>query len=183
MTSAARSEAADRYASALFDLAKQDGALDAVQGDLRGLGALMTEHEALRRAIGNPAVSAEEKAAVFDAVAVAVNASPLVRNLLGVMARNRRAKALPGVIAAFDAMVAKENGVVSAHVASAVPLEDGEIAALAEALKSTVGQSVELTSEVKPELLGGLVVQVGSRLYDSSLRTQIDRVKSAMKGA
>lgn len=182
-TSPARSPLADRYASAIFDLAKQDNALDTVQADLRGLGAALAEHPPLRRAIQNPAISADEKAGVLDALAVAAKVSPSVRNLLGVLARNRRAGELANVITAFDALLAKEKGIVAAHVTSAVALNPNQLANLTASLKSAVGSAIELTSEVKPELLGGLVVQVGSRLYDSSLQTQIHRLKSVMKGA
>lgn len=182
-SSPARSQLADRYASALFDLAKQDYALDAVQADLRGLADAISGNGELKRAIDSPAISAGEKAGVLDGLAVAANVSPVVRKLLGVMAANRRARDLLAVIAAFDALVTKDKGIVTAHVASAVALDDGQMAQLASSLQSVVGASVELSSEVKPDLLGGMVVQVGSRLYDSSLKTQIDTLKSAMKGA
>lgn len=177
------SEVAEPYAAAVFDLAQEVGALDAVQAELHGLRDLLADSADLRRLIESPAFSANEKADALTAIAQKGASSPLLTNFLGVLAKNRRAAALPAVIAAFDRMAAEHRGVASAHVASAVPLTDAQTADLTAALKAATGRDVELTTEVRAELLGGLVVQVGSRRYDSSLQSRLAGLKTALKEA
>jgi F-type H+-transporting ATPase subunit delta len=177
------SEAAERYASALFDLARDAKSIDAVARDAETLNALLAQSDDLRRLAESPAFSAEEKQSGLIAVAERAKLDPLLRRFLGVLASNRRTRELGAMLAAFAALVAEHRGVATAEVASARPLSPAQHKALAAALKSVVGREVEMKIQVKPEILGGLVVQVGSRMFDSSLRTKLDGLRAAMKGA
>jgi F-type H+-transporting ATPase subunit delta len=177
------SEAAERYASALFDLAQDAKAIDAVARDAEALSSLLSASEDLRRLAESPAFSAEDKQAGLVAIAERASVHTLLRRFLGVLAQNRRARELGPILLAFAALVAEHRGVTTAEVAAARPLTPAQQKALAAALKSVVGRDVEMRVEVKPEILGGLVVQVGSRMFDSSLKTKLDGLKAAMKGA
>ena len=176
-------EGAERYAAALFDLAKDADAIDATARDVESLKALLAESADLRRLVASPAFSAEDKTAGLVAVAEKAGLDPLVRRFLGVLAANRRVYALGAVIAAFEALVAVHRGVTTADVTSARPLSDAQSAALAATLEKTVGRKVEMRADVDPSILGGLVVRVGSRMFDSSLKTKLEGLKTAMKGA
>ncbi len=157
--------------------------MEAVQTDLHALGDLIRDNGDFRRLVESPAFSTDEKAGALNAITAKAELSELTRNTVAVMARNRRASALPDVIAVFDALAAKDRGVVTAHVASAIELNKTQLTKLTAALKAAVGQTVEIESEVRPDLIGGLVVRVGSRLFDSSLKTKLEGLKAAMKGA
>jgi F-type H+-transporting ATPase subunit delta len=178
-------EAAERYASALFDLAAEggDASIDATAADASALKTMLAESEDLQRLVESPAFSAEDKQAALTAVADKARFGPLLRRFLGVLAGNRRAASLAGVLVAFERLVAAHRGVTVAEVTTARALTDKEAKALALALKSTVGRDVEMRVDVRPEILGGLIVKVGSRMFDSSLRTKLQGLKAAMKGA
>jgi F-type H+-transporting ATPase subunit delta len=176
-------EAAGRYASALFDLAEDAGSIDAVARDAAALRAMLDQSEDLRRLAESPAFSAEQKQAALLAVAERAGFHALLARFLGVLAANRRARDITRVLDAFAALVAEHRGVTIAEVAAARPLSAAQTKALAEALKAAVGRDVEIKIAVKPEILGGLVVQVGSRMFDSSLKTKLEGLKAAMKGA
>lgn len=179
---ATATEAGERYASALFDLARESDAIDAASGDLATLKAMLAESEDLTRLAESPAFSADDKQAALVAVAEKAGLSNLVRDFLGVLARNRRAFELVGVIAAFERLAAAYRGVTTAEVVSAQPLSDAQTRALADALKAAADGEVELSATVDPAILGGLVVRVGSRMFDSSLKTKLAGLKTAMKG-
>jgi F-type H+-transporting ATPase subunit delta len=176
-------EAAERYASALFDLANDGKALDKVARDAATLAGMVKDSVDLRRLAESPAFSAEEKSAGFLAVADKAGFDPLLKRFLGVLAANRRGHELAGVLSAFARLVAAHRGVVTAEVTTARALSDAEKKSLAASLKQAVGRDVEIEAEVKPEILGGLVVKVGSRMFDSSLKTKLEGLKAAMKGA
>ena len=176
-------EAAERYAAAFFDLAKDAGAIDGAASDAGALKALLAESEDLRRLVESPAFSTEDKQAGLVAVAEKAGLDPLVRQFLGVLAGNRRAHELSEVITAFEDLVAKHRGVTTAEVTTARPLSEAQAAELAATLKTAVGRDVEMRTDVQPEILGGLIVKVGSRMFDSSLKTKLEGLKSAMKGA
>ncbi len=172
-----------RYAQALFELADQANALDAAEADLKTLVAIHRESADLRRLLEAPGYAAEDKARGLEAVAAAAGVNPLTRKFLGLLARNRRASALPAVATAFAALAAAKRGTVNAQVTSAVPLSAAQLAAVTAELARTLGKTPELETRVDPTILGGLKVRVGSRLYDASLKSRLDSMKVALKRA
>ena len=178
------SELSGRYATALFDLARERDALERVEADLGALDAMLDESEDLRRVIRSPVLSREEQAGAIAALAERAGFDDLTRRFLGVLAEHRRLFALPAVARAFRAMLAEHRGEVGAEVTSAVPLTDDQLGALREAIGRYVGErTVKLETRVDPGLLGGLVVRVGSRMVDASLRTRLQQLETTMKGA
>ncbi len=174
---------AERYASALFDLARDENALDEVAGDLGGLARLMDESEDLRSLVRSPVYSADEQAGAIGAVMARAGTGILTSNFVKVVARNRRLFALPDMIRSFRQRHAHERGELAGTVTSAEPLSDTQVTALRDALKEAVGKDVVLDRKVDPALIGGLVVQVGSRMVDTSLRTKLNALRFAMKEA
>ena len=174
---------AGRYANALFELAREQDALDQVAEDLQGLRALLAESDDLRRLIRSPVISREEQGRAITAVSERAGFGQLTIRFLGLLAHKRRLFALPAMIAAFDAMLAAHKGEVSAEVVSAVALSDEQTAEVRRQLAASVGQEVTLATAVDPRLLGGLVVRLGSRMIDASLRTKLRQLELAMRGA
>lgn len=177
------SEAALRYARALFDLALESKALAKAEADMDALGAAFAESAELRRAAASPVHKAAEKAAALAALAERLKLSPMGRNFVAVTAKNGRAGDLPAIVAAFKQLAAKHRGAVTAEIASADALTATQLKELTTALKTALGRDVEVRAAVRPELIGGLTVKVGSRMFDSSLRTKLDGVRQAMKEA
>jgi F-type H+-transporting ATPase subunit delta len=177
---------AGRYASALFDLASESkpkaGSVTVVESDLDKLSQALSESGELAALIRNPEVSRTALGRVLAGIGEALGLSTLTRNFLGVLARNRRANELPAVIRAFHAIAAAQRGEVSAEVASAHPLTDEQLSALEQKLRAREGRTVKLKSRVDPDLLGGLVVTVGSKRIDGSIRTRLNSLAQAMKG-
>ena len=173
---------AGRYASALFDLASEAGTITAVESDLEKLSEALRESSELSALIRNPEVSREALGRVLSGIGEHLALAELTRNFLGVLATNRRAGELPGVIRAFHAIAAAQRGEVSAEVASAHPLTDEQLTALEQKLRAREGRTVKLKSRVDPDLLGGLVVTVGSKRIDGSIRTRLKTLAQAMKG-
>ena len=173
---------AGRYASALFDLASEGGTVTAVEGDLGALDQAMRESAELRALLRNPEVGREALGRVLDGIAGLLNLSPLTKNFLGVLAQNRRAGDLPGVIRAFAMIAAAQRGEVTAEVASAHPLTDEQLAQLEQRLRAREGRTVKLKTRVEPDLLGGLVVTIGSQRIDDSIRSRLNSLAQAMKG-
>ncbi len=173
---------AQRYALALFDLADEQGALDAVAADLKGLRSMIAESDDFRRFIKSPVMSRTDQAKGIGAIADRAGLSPLTRKFLGLVAANRRLFSLPGMISGYLALLAKRRGEVTAEVVSAAVLSDGQTVALIASLKQTMGRAVALTAKVDPSILGGLIVKVGSRMVDSSLKSKLQRLKLVMKG-
>ncbi len=171
-----------RYASALFDLAREQNLVAAVEADLEKLNEALAGSEDLAALIRNPRVSREAAARAVDGVAGLLGLSALTRNFLGVLAGNRRLGALPDVIRAFASIAADFRGEVSAEVTSAHPLTDDQLSALSAKLQAREGRTVKLKASVNPELLGGLVVRIGSTQIDSSIRTRLNSLAHAMKG-
>ncbi|MTJ82126.1 MAG: F0F1 ATP synthase subunit delta [Telmatospirillum sp.] len=182
MSSEATGSIAERYSTALFELAEQQSSLDAVAQDLRALKLLIVDSEDLRRLLKSPVISRAEQQKAVSAVAERAGFGALTRNFLGLVARNRRLFAVEGMIAAFLARLAVRKGEVTAEVASAIPLAEKQIGAIEAALKSVVGSNVTVDAVVDPGLLGGLVVKIGSRMVDGSLRTKLQHLQLAMKG-
>jgi F-type H+-transporting ATPase subunit delta len=181
-SSANASGLAGRYALALFELAREQDALDGVAGDLTALSALYDESADLRRVVRSPALTREEQGRGIDAIAEKAGFSGLARQFLGLLAHKRRLFALPEVIEAFEGMRSRHRGEVSAELISAVPLSDDQVGRIKEQLSETAGKSVSLSTSTDPALLGGIVVRVGSRMIDASLRTKLHRLELAMKG-
>jgi len=173
---------AQRYASALYDLADEKGALDAVAGDLKGLNGLIGESEDFRRFIKSPVMSRGDQTKGIAAIGEKAGLNALTRKFLGLIASNRRLFALPGMIAGFLEILAKRRGEVTAEVVSAQALTEGQKTELIAQLKKTVGRTVSLTTKVDDTILGGLIVKVGSRMFDSSLKSKLQRLKLVMKG-
>ncbi|HWK42947.1 MAG TPA: F0F1 ATP synthase subunit delta [Croceibacterium sp.] len=177
---------AGRYASALFDLASEAeakaGNVTAVESDLDKLSGALGESAELSALIRNPEVSRDALGRVLAGMGELLGLSTLTRNFLGVLARNRRASELPAIIRAFHAIAAAQRGEVNAEVASAHPLTDEQLATLEQKLRAREGRTVKLKSRVDPELLGGLVVTVGSKRIDGSIRTRLNSLAQAMKG-
>jgi F-type H+-transporting ATPase subunit delta len=173
---------AGRYASALFDLASEAGTVTAVETDLGSLEQALAESPELRALIRNPEVSRDALGRVIEGLADAMALSPLTRNFLGVLAQNRRMGDLPAVIRAFTMISAAQRGEVTAEVASAHPLTDAQLSTLETKLRAREGRTVKLKTRVDPDLLGGLVVTVGSKRIDSSIRSRLNSLAQAMKG-
>jgi len=170
-----------RYATALFELALDSGAIDAVEADLSRFTALLAESEDLTRLVRSPVFAAEDQLRAVTAVLAKAGIGGLVANFIKVAAGNRRLFVLPGMITDFRRLAAAHRGEVTAEVTSAEPLSDAATAALKEALKAKIGKDVTLVAHVDPALIGGLVVKVGSRMVDTSLRSKLNSLKIAMK--
>lgn len=181
-TSATATGLAQRYATALLDLARDEGKLDAVAGDLGGLVGLLDESQDLRRLVESPVLSRDEQGRAILAVAEKAGVEPLTAKFLGLLASRRRLFALPGIAKAYALMLAHERGEVAAEVVSAVPLGEAELEALKKAIAGHVGQSVKVETRVDPALLGGVVVRVGSRMLDASIRTKLQHLEQSMRG-
>jgi F-type H+-transporting ATPase subunit delta len=176
-------EVGARYASALFDLAKEAGSVATVSADLKSLKTMLAESADLRTLVGSPVFDAEAKGKGLGAIADRAGFSDLTRKFLGLLAAQRRASALRDVITAFDALVAAWRGIVAAEVTTAVPLSPAQTSGLAAALRQALGKDPEIETRVDPAILGGIKVRVGSRLYDASLKSKLDSLKFALKRA
>jgi F-type H+-transporting ATPase subunit delta len=173
---------AGRYATALFELAEYDKQLDEVAGDLQTLGAMVADSEDLARLIKSPVVSRDDQVSAMDAVAEAAGFSTLTKNFIGVVAENRRLFALGSMIKAYQTLLATSRGEVNAEVVSAKALSAEQVSAVEDALKQAIGSKVQVEQRVDETLLGGLVVRVGSRMVDNSLKTKLQKMRLAMKG-
>jgi len=173
---------AGRYATALFELAMEERAVDAVAQDLAGLKALLAQSADLTRLVRAPVFSADEQRAGMDAVLRRMEAAPLTIKFVLTLARKRRLFALTDIIRAFDELLGRRRGEIDAEVAAARPLSEAETTALKAVLKAKLGREARLSTRIDPSLLGGLVVKVGSRMIDSSLRTKLEGLRSAMRG-
>ncbi|MGQ0457285.1 MAG: F0F1 ATP synthase subunit delta [Hyphomicrobium sp.] len=173
---------AGRYAAALFDLAKDSSKLPEVEADLVKFAGLLDQSADLVSLVRSPVIGADDQARALSAVLSKAGVGGLTANFLNLVAKNRRLFAISDMIKAFRALAAKARGEAKAEVISAVPLTDAQIADLKATLKSSVGKDVTLDARVDPSLLGGLVVKVGSRMVDSSLRTKLENLKVALSG-
>jgi F-type H+-transporting ATPase subunit delta len=172
---------AERYAAALFDLADERRMLDDVAADLRQLRAMVQASPDLSRLIRSPILSRDEQSKAIRALAERAGLSPLMRDFLAVVSRNRRLFAAPAMIEAFLAELARRRGEVTAEVTTAQPLSEAQLAALNEQLRRSSGSRVSVDVRVDPALLGGLVVKLGSRMVDGSIRSKLQRLQLAMK--
>jgi F-type H+-transporting ATPase subunit delta len=173
---------ASRYATALFELASEQNALDQVEGDLLTLERALDESPDLGRLIRSPVVARDEQGRAMAALAERLGLGELTRNFLGVLAAQRRLVALPGVIAGFKRQLAVHRGEETAEVTSAVPLDEEQLAGVKDAVARYAGRPVQLTATVDPALLGGIVVRIGSRMIDASLKTKLQNLELSMRG-
>jgi F-type H+-transporting ATPase subunit delta len=175
---------AGRYANALFELALEEKALDTVKSDLEKFDALIAESADLNRLVRSPVYGADEQLKALSAILDKAGIGGLAANFLRVITTNRRLFAVRDMIRAFRMLVAKHRGEVSADVTVAEALNDSNLEALKGALKSvTGGKDIDLNVKIDPAIIGGLIVKVGSRMVDSSLRTKLNAIKFAMKEA
>lgn len=172
-----------RYATALFELARDEKCLDTVKADLDRFEAMLVESEDLKRLVRSPVFSADVQAKALSAVLDKAAITGISANFLKVLTANRRLFAVADVIRAFRALVAKFKGEASAEVTVAEPLSEKNLETLKAALKSVTGKDVTLNVQVDPSIIGGLVLKLGSRMVDSSLRTKLNSIKHAMKEA
>lgn len=173
---------AGRYATAVYELAREQGAVDTVSADLAALGRALQDNPDLARLVRSPVFGAAEQARALAPVLAAIGLSALSTKFVLTVAAKRRLSALEAIIAAFDRLVARARGETRAEVTAARPLKDSELTALKAALKAELGREPRLSTRVDPALLGGLVVKVGSRMIDTSLRTKLDGLRAVMKG-
>ncbi len=173
---------AGRYATALFDMARDGGQLDAVAQNLDQLTAMLASSADLVRLIRSPAFSRADQGAAIAAVMEKAGFNDLTRRFVGVLAQNRRLFVLADVIAAFKTLLSHHRGEIIAEVVSATPLGDQQLAQLKSALSSAAAGNVVLQARVEPDLIGGLVVKLGSRMIDASIRAKLNSLKSVMKG-
>ncbi|MGH6715027.1 MAG: F0F1 ATP synthase subunit delta [Bradyrhizobium sp.] len=172
-----------RYATALFELARDEKCIDAVKADLDRFDAMLVESEDLKRLVRSPVFSADAQAKALSAVLDKAGITGISANFLKVLTANRRLFAVADVIRSFRALVARFKGEASADVTVAEPLSDKNLETLKAALKSVTGKDVTLNVQVDPSIIGGLVLKLGSRMVDSSLRTKLNSIKHAMKEA
>ncbi|HEY2444501.1 MAG TPA: F0F1 ATP synthase subunit delta [Rhizomicrobium sp.] len=173
---------AARYATALFELAMEERSVETVARDLSTIKSLLAESSDLMLLVRAPVFTAEEQKQGMEAVLRRTEAAPLTIRFVLTLARKRRLFALSDIISAFEAQLARQKGEIDAEVASARPLSDAEAADLKRVLKEKLGRDARLSQRVDPDLLGGLVVKVGSRMIDSSLRTKLEGLRAAMRG-
>ncbi len=174
---------AGRYATALFDLALEEKALDKVRADLDRFEQLIAGSDDLKRLVRSPVFSADQQVKALVPILQKAGIEGITANFIKLVASNRRLFALPLIIRAFRALVAKHKGEVSASVTVAEQLSDAHLKSLKDALKGVTGKDVDLNVEVDPAIIGGLVVKLGSRMVDTSLRTKLNSIKTAMKEA
>ena len=172
---------AERYANALFELALDNKSLAEVEKDLGRFADLISESPDLARLVRSPVFSAADQSRAVVAVLDKAGIGGLVANVVKVAAANRRLFVVPEIIAAFRRLAAQHRGEVSAEVVSAEPLAEKHVAELKAALKASLGKDVTLEASVDPSLIGGLIVKVGSRMIDGSLKTKLNSLKLAMK--
>ncbi|MCK8465427.1 F0F1 ATP synthase subunit delta [Aliiroseovarius sp. S1339] len=172
---------AQRYATAVFDLAKEGKNLKAVEADVAALDAALADSEDLRNLISSPIYSREEQGNSIAAIAKKMTLSPMIANTLGLMAQKRRLFVLPQLLVALRALIAEDKGEVTAKVTAAKSMTKAQQDKLAKALKATIGKDVNINLAVDETLIGGLVVQVGSRMIDTSIRAKLNALQNSMK--
>ena len=173
---------AGRYAIALFELAEERKALDAVGESLAALGKALAESEDFRTLTTSPLIGRDQAAQAVGATAAAMKLDPITSSFLGVLAGNGRLRQLGNVIRAFNLLAARRRGEITAEVTSAHALDEGQVEAIRTNLRSRYGADIAVDLDVDPAILGGLVVKIGSRMIDGSIRTKLNALASAMRG-
>ena len=173
---------AGRYATAVFELAQEERVTELVERDFAALRSMIGESEDLRRLVRAPVFSRDEQTKGMSAILERMQAAPLTRRFILTLVKRRRLFAITDIIRAYEARLGRQRGEVQAQVISARPLSDDEVDRLKAAIRAKLGRQARLTTQVDPGLLGGLVVQVGSRMIDSSLRSKLNALRVAMRG-
>lgn len=171
-----------RYATALFELAEEANSIDKVGDDLGAFQTLLDGSDDLKRLVSSPVFGAGEQLGAIDAILSKSKIGGLAANFIRLATVNRRLFAIPQMISAYRALVADARGEMTAEVTSAEKLSAAQVTKLKSALKATVGRDVQLETKIDASILGGLIVRVGSRMVDSSLRTKLQNLKTSMKG-
>ena len=174
---------AGRYAAALFELAKEAGRLEAVEAELKTLQGAVDASDDLSAFLKSPVYDRDAQTKVAEAIAQKAGFDALTSNFLRLVAQNRRLFALPGIIKAFLELAAADRGEIAAEAIAAAPMNEEQVKALRHELEAKMGKAVNLETRVDPDLLGGLVVKVGSMMIDASLKTKLNRLKTVMKEA
>lgn len=174
---------AGRYALAVFELAQEEKAVDKVVRDFAALKAMISESADLSRLVRAPVFSRDDQAKGMNAVLAQMGAAPLTTRFVLLLCAKRRLFILSDAIRDFEILVAQQRGEIDAEVTSARPLTDGQAADLKRVLKEKLGREPRLVTRIDPSLLGGLIVKIGSRMIDSSLRTKLNGIRAAMRGA
>lgn len=182
-TTTLTSTVAGRYATALFDLAAEENALEAVEADLDKLKDALRSSEDLSRLVNSPIYTRDQQSLGLDAVAERLGLGQTVRNLLKLMASKRRIFVLRDLIETYGALMAEHRGEITAQVTAARQLSDMQVEKLRETLKSSLGRDVKMDIAIDPALIGGMIVRVGSRMIDTSIRSQLSALQTAMKEA
>jgi len=177
-----RASLAGRYASALFDLARDQRQIEAVGKSLEALGQALVDSKDFNELVTSPLVSREEAGKAFAALGPQLGLDPITTNFVGVLAKNGRKSQLRPVIRAFRRLAAEHRGETTADVISARPLNDDQLSSLRQQLRTRAGRDVNIDATVDPSLLGGIVVKLGSQQIDASIRTKLNRLAQAMKG-
>jgi F-type H+-transporting ATPase subunit delta len=172
---------AGRYATAIFELARESKSIPALESDVAALGAALAESADLRAMIASPLYSRDDQAKAIAAVAAKMKLSATLANALTLMAGRRRLFVLPQLVRGLQALIAIEKGEMTADVASARPLTLAQADALAKTLKARLGRDVKLNATVDESLIGGLVVKVGSKMIDTSIRSKLAALQNVMK--
>jgi F-type H+-transporting ATPase subunit delta len=173
---------AGRYATALFDLARDGRQIEAVGNGLDRLSQALVDSRDFSELVSSPLIDREEAGKAFAAVATQLSLDPVTTNFLGVLAKNGRKNQLQPVIRAFRRIAAEHRGEASAEVVTAHPLKDDQLAALKQQLRTRAGREVAIETRIDPEILGGIVIKLGSQMIDASIRTKLNRLAEAMKG-
>jgi len=174
---------AGRYATALFELALEANAIDAVASDLDKFDAMVAESADLARLVKSPVFTAEDQTRAVSALLDKAGIGGLAAKFIKLVASNRRLFAIHEIVRAFKAMVARHKGEVTAEVTVAAKLSDARLEEIKSSLKSATGKDVRMDVKIDPAIIGGLIVKLGSRMIDSSLRTKLNAIKFAMKEA
>ncbi len=183
MSASVTTGAAGRYAVAIFDLGKEMNALDTLESDLSQMKSAVAESADLANLVHSPAINRDDQQRAIAAVMDKMGLGDLTKRFVGLMTSKGRLAMLPGAIEGFTHMLTEHRGEVIAEVASAHPLSDAQRDTLAEKLKSTYGKDVKIDARVDPSLLGGLVVKIGSKMIDASLKAKLSGLQRAMKAS
>ena len=181
MSSALTSGVAGRYATALFEIARDGNLLDEVERDLREIETIHANSADFREILANPVYSREQQANALAAIAASMGLGQTVSSTLGLMAKNRRLFVLPHLLAQVKGLIAAHRGEVTAEVTAPKKLTKHQTEALAAKLKESVGKDVKIDVTVDESLIGGLVVKVGSRMIDTSIRSKLAALQNVMK--
>ena len=177
-----RASLAGRYASALFDLARDQRQIDAVSQSLGKLKAALAESAEFQALVSSPLISRQAAGNALAAASAPLGLDPVTSNFIGVLARNGRLRQLAEIIRIFERLAAEHRGETTAEVTTARPLDDDQLAALRSKLGARAGRDIRIDARVDPSILGGIVVRLGSQMIDASIRTKLNTLATAMKG-